>query len=324
MSRVVSRYSGVINPRENQTFSLPDGRILGYAEYGHPNGFPVFSFHGFPSSRLESFPVDKLAYRRRLRIIALDRPGFGLSSFQPHRRITDWPADVEAFAHHNGIKRFAVFGASGGGPYALACAHALPLQMLSAVGVFAGGPPWRAGRQHMPWYGRLTAWASTYWPTAFGVVTNSLIGVLRWIVTTGPVTRWIDKFLETATKAKKEKQSPTAEDELGLIEDEEPTIATRRERLLRLGFEGFAQGSEAFVQEAKLLSDDDWGFEFEDIKYNPIRIWHGSRDVNAPIQMIRYMADRLPHSILTEFDETHFTMAKHLDQAFSELIPEEE
>src|ERR1700761_1137663 len=108
-----SRYLSTIhringNGRENQTFTLPDGRVLGYAEYGLPTGFPIFFFHGFPASRLEGFPFDRMARRRGLRIISLDRPGFGLSTFQAHRRIIDWPADVEHFASRNGIQRFAV------------------------------------------------------------------------------------------------------------------------------------------------------------------------------------------------------------------------
>jgi hypothetical protein len=95
--------------------------------------------------------------------------------------------------------------------------------------------------------------------------------------------------------------------------------------MLRLLFEGFRQGSKAFVQEAILLSNVTWGFRFEDVDYDPIRIWHGSNDVNAPIEAIRYMNQRLPHSILTEFaGDTHFTMAKHFSQALDELVPQQE
>lgn len=64
----------------NQTFKLPDGRVLGFAEYGSPDGKALLYFHGYPSSRLEGKPVDDMARRRGLRFIAIDRPGFGLSS----------------------------------------------------------------------------------------------------------------------------------------------------------------------------------------------------------------------------------------------------
>lgn len=83
--------------------------------------------------------------RSDLRVIAPDRPGFGLSTFDARRRITDWPADVKALAAHLGITRFAILGGSGGAPYALACARALPADMVSAVGLYAAAAPWSVG-----------------------------------------------------------------------------------------------------------------------------------------------------------------------------------
>lgn len=127
--------------RTRQTLILPDRRLLGFAEFGDPSGTPLVYFHGFPMSRLEGWSIDRMARRRRLRVIAPDRPGFGLSTFRDQRRITDWPVDVRALASHLGLERFAILGVSGGGPYAVACASALPREMLSAVGVVAGGPP---------------------------------------------------------------------------------------------------------------------------------------------------------------------------------------
>jgi pimeloyl-ACP methyl ester carboxylesterase len=52
-----------------------------------------------------------------VRHIQLDRPGFGLSDFQPGRTVLDWPDDVAHVADLLGIERFAVIGVSGRGPY---------------------------------------------------------------------------------------------------------------------------------------------------------------------------------------------------------------
>jgi hypothetical protein len=172
----------------------------------------------------------------------------------------------------------------------------------------------------MPWWSKALSWAAFGWPKTLGVVTNALVGMARWILRTGVVTRRIDTFLESK---KKEKKESSADDELGMEGDEKLTTAQRRERLLRLSFDGFSQGAEGFVHEARLLSQLDWGFRFEDVDYNSIKIWHGSKDINAPVQMIRYMAARLPHGVLHEFDDTHFTMHKHLERVFSELVPEQ-
>lgn len=60
------------------------------------------------------------------RCVTLDRPGLGLSTFQPNRRIVDFPADVLAVADHLKVDKFHVVGISGGAPYALVCAKEIP------------------------------------------------------------------------------------------------------------------------------------------------------------------------------------------------------
>jgi pimeloyl-ACP methyl ester carboxylesterase len=126
----------------NQIIMLKDGRQLGYDEYGPSDGKPLFYFHGTPSSRKDWHALgnEGLAEKLGVRVIVADRPGIGLSSFQPGRRIGDWAIDVEALADALGLERFAVLGYSGGGPYALACAQKIP-QRLTAVGVVAGEGP---------------------------------------------------------------------------------------------------------------------------------------------------------------------------------------
>ncbi len=37
-----------------ESVGLPDGRVLAYEDYGDPAGFPVLSFHGGLSSRLDA------------------------------------------------------------------------------------------------------------------------------------------------------------------------------------------------------------------------------------------------------------------------------
>ena len=102
--------------KTNQQIKLKDGRMLGYAEYGAPEGKPVFYFHGFPSSRLDwpLFDTDAIAARLNARIIAVDRPGMGLSDFKRARKLLDWPDDVIELADALQVDRFAVLGISGG------------------------------------------------------------------------------------------------------------------------------------------------------------------------------------------------------------------
>ena len=293
----------------DQTFTLSDGRVLGYAEYGVSNGSPLLFFHGFPSSRLEASGLDRILRRRNLRVIAPDRPGFGLSSFQANRRITDWPADVKELTQHLGIQRFTILGGSGGGPYTLACAHLLPRDTLSAVGLMAPAGPWESGTQDVPWSSWLTAVAAAYVPSGLTVAADGLVWLAKRLVQRDFVTKRIEAWLKSLEKE--------------ADEEEDSTVEERRERLLRIAFEGFAQGAQGMVQEAQLLTTD-WGFKLEDVQYDRIQIWHGTQDQQSPIRMVRYIAERLPHADLHEFDGIdHFKMGNHFEEILSELVPEE-
>ena len=112
-----------ITDREKQTITLADGRILGFAEYGKPNGYPVFYFHGFPGSRMEGKFFEDGLMHTNLRFICPDRPGIGLSSAQPNRTLHDWANDIQELIRHLKISKYALFGLSGGVPYALACTY---------------------------------------------------------------------------------------------------------------------------------------------------------------------------------------------------------
>jgi pimeloyl-ACP methyl ester carboxylesterase len=121
---------------------LPDGRMIGYAEYGTEQGKPLFYFHGWPSSRIEfgGYKGDEIAWRLNVHVIAVARPGFGLSSYQPYHRLLDWPKEIAFLADHLGLQRFAILGYSANRPYTLACAYALA-DRLTAVGVVSGLAP---------------------------------------------------------------------------------------------------------------------------------------------------------------------------------------
>ena len=135
--------------REDQTLTLSGGRKLGFAEYG--SGTPLLYFHGHPCSRLEA---RYLAGREGIRVIGIDRPGMGLSSYQPKRTLISWTDDVVSLADSLGLEKFAVVGLSGGAPYALACAYAIP-ERISACGIVSG--VWSIDRRTaflaawMPW-----------------------------------------------------------------------------------------------------------------------------------------------------------------------------
>lgn len=250
--------------RTQQTFRLPDGRILGYAEYGDPQGKPMFYFHGWPSSRIEfgGLNGDEIAKRLNVHIIAPDRPGFGISSYQPHHRFTDWPKDVCSLADHLGYHRFAVMGYSASSPYTLACAHALS-DRLTALGVVSGvaqpfsvpgataGMPtimlWTTARIHP----RLT-WL------LFNMMKNTLANAPR------------DQLPKSA------RQAMMAEADFIFIQSHPYANGAN----LDGGVEALRQGGLG-PAEAGGLYWKPWGFHLEDI-HMKVHVWHGEDDLNAP------------------------------------------
>lgn len=118
---------------------LSDGKRLCWTEYGNPGGAPVLLFHGNPGSRLCWGAMPGAPFLPGVRLIAPDRPGYGRTDFKP-RALERWPGDMVELANHLHIGTFAVFGPSGGAPYALACAWKIP-DRLSAVGVFGAVGP---------------------------------------------------------------------------------------------------------------------------------------------------------------------------------------
>ncbi|RHZ52341.1 hypothetical protein CDV55_103428 [Aspergillus turcosus] len=139
----------------SDTLPLPDGRKLGYAQYGSLTGRPIFYLHGLPGSRLEAAGFDELGQELGARVIGVDRPGIGWSSPHPGRRLLDHPKDIDHLAKHLELDEYSVLGISAGGPYALACAAALPHERLKCVSIVCGlGPP-DIGMSGADWLHRL-------------------------------------------------------------------------------------------------------------------------------------------------------------------------
>ena len=273
----------------SQTFQLRDGRTLGYAEYGSADGKPVFYFHGYVGARLEAGPWADAATEAGVRLIAPDRPGFGLSTFQPGRRFLDWPADVVELADHLALKRFAVLGISGGGPYALACTARIS-ERLTTCGIVCGMAPLEMGTDGMRANNRLIFFLARKLPW--------LLKPLLWL-TLGKASQDEARFkmlLEKSTKA-------LPEPDKFVIQN-----ADLMTHLIASTKAGFSQGAEAAALEGKLYANA-WDFRLEDITLNPIYLWHGEKDVNVPVGMAHGVASKLAHCRATFYpEESHISL----------------
>jgi pimeloyl-ACP methyl ester carboxylesterase len=131
--------------QRDETIRLADGRTVGFADFGPGPGpgagraggaageTPVIWCHGGPGCRLGPSYVADAARAAGLRIVGIDRPGYGLSTAQPGRTIAGWVPEALAVADHLELGRFVTAGVSTGGAYALALAALAPERVLGAV-----------------------------------------------------------------------------------------------------------------------------------------------------------------------------------------------
>src|SRR5450631_4216461 len=126
--------------RRHRSIVVSDGRVLCFAEWGDPAGFPVFSLHGTPGGRLNRHPDESKYAVAGARVITYDRPGYGSSGREQGRSVVDCVHDVAAIADALGIERFAVTGGSGGGPHSLAVAARLGSRVTRARSVVGVAP----------------------------------------------------------------------------------------------------------------------------------------------------------------------------------------
>lgn len=113
---------------------------MGFAQYGHPDGFPIVNCHGGVAGRVDVMTAAAPAREAGVRLISPDRPGLGLSDPMPDRTLLDWPRDVEELADRLGLDRFACMGRSMGDQYAAALGFALA-DRVTRVAIVAGAVP---------------------------------------------------------------------------------------------------------------------------------------------------------------------------------------
>ena len=274
------RVPRVEKPRAEGRFYLPNGRRLGYAEFGDPSGVVVLWFHGTPGARRQ-FPLvgRRAAMKLGLRVVVLERPGSGLSDPHPYAAVADWATDMAAVADALGAERLGVVGLSGGGPYALACGAVPPLaDRVAAVAVLGGvvpsvGPEATAGsvadlaRRFAPMLSQLRR------PLA-----ALSIGLLAPLI---PFSHYAYRAYSGISPEGDKRVFADPEIEGMFIDD------------IVLAIKGRCQ---ALVDDARLFGRD-WGFRLADVNV-PVRWWHGDADPLVPLAAAQAAVSRLPDAEL--------------------------
>lgn len=265
------------------------GRTLCIAEWGDPDGFPVFALHVTPGGRLNRHPDETKYADAGARVVTYDRPGYGRSDRQPGRTVADCVADVAAIADHLGMDRFSVTGASGGGPHSLAVAARLGdrvVRVRCQVGVapydgtdldfFAGMDPLNV--------------------TEFGWALDGVATL---------VPQLERELREMAARVAQDPAQILGED-VQLAEADRKVLArpefadlirTATEELVRGGVWGWVDDDLAFTR--------PWGFELAEIRV-PVQVRYGSKDVLVPAAHGAWLAANVPGAqVVVEDDEGH-------------------
>ncbi|MEC3920272.1 alpha/beta fold hydrolase [Nocardia sp. CDC160] len=249
------------------------GAVVGGMDCGDHTGYPVLAFHGSPGCHVEAVAfADAPAAAAGLRLVAVDRPGMGMSELAPQRQVIEWTETVAAVADHFGFDEFAVLGASGGGPYAMACAHALPDRVSSCVLVSSLAPVTDAA-----------AADSGEGKRAGGLMILRLFPFLA-----RPVARRLSSIVkkDRGVAAMIAQMSQADQDRIARDDQLRADITAN----IRTAFVPGSRGTAADMQR---LFARPWGFDPADIVV-PTVIWHGTRDANVPVGDGRRLAAMIP------------------------------
>lgn len=283
------------------TIDLRDGRTIGYAEYGDLAGNPIFYFHGGQESRLSSFFMDSIAMKMGIRIISMDRPGIGISSFQKDRTFYDWGKDVNELADFLGIKKYSIFGLSGGAPHVLSCLINNPERIKNAA-IISGATPY-------DYKGTLKG---MWFP----------VKILHWLAgmkSDKKLRKYIQKdfhsMLNNPEKRMKQFQRFLPEPDKKMMRNN-PNYGWD---FIQGSIESYKQGVDGVVQEWKLYVAD-WGMNFNNIEH-PVTLWYGREDKMAPVARGEFYKEHLRNSTLKIINnEAHFSLIRnHLTEILSDL-----
>lgn len=298
---------------QSSTFTLKDGRILGYQVY-ESSHIPsiaaptVLYFHGFPGSHPEGGCLRVQASSHEVRLITLSRPGYGKSTFQPQRTFLDWPKDVIEFVDHLNIQTFYIIGMSGGCPYVLACLKTIPRERLLRTAIVSGAYPFCMTSKETLATNRILARAST---SAW--FSSLLPVVLNW---------YVGRF------ARDDKQAAKFEkwcvQEIGSrhpIEAQCLKDVEVRKAVVHSCKESFRQGGLGMAWEANMLSSD-WGIAFQELDGTGLDIWYGKVDQNVSCSKAVAVMETLKGSELHLMEgEAHLSLlVNYADEILSHLL----
>ena len=254
------------------------GRDVSLRLYGPPTGLPVVCQYGSPGTSLLSPRQISAVERAGVRLLVVDRPGYGASTRRAGRRVADVVADVSTVVDDLGWDRFAIWGGSGGGPHALACAAALPQRVSRCASVVGPAPFDAVG---LDWFAGMSE----------GNVKEFRLAQ-RGELAYRPL---VEKLAADAVSAAAAGDiQVAAEYQLADSDIEALKARTTEEGYLARVQAAFGDGMDGWIDDC-IAMVRPWGFDLASISV-PVNVWYGADDVLVPGGHSEYLARAIPNS----------------------------
>jgi pimeloyl-ACP methyl ester carboxylesterase len=289
-----------------QQISLPDGRQLGFSVVGE--GTPVLYFHGTASSRLETLLLKEFVYTNNFQIVGVDRPGYGLSTFAPRRRLRDFTLDVNSLMAHLGLEKFALLAWSGGGPFGLTYVALFPERVTKAVIVGSPALPFDVATAHNNSLARF----------AMKIPALGMWGLKRFRAEVLKANKDINAFLESKNGRKTVESWPKEDAKFFAG----PSWLTLMYGSMAEGFRQENDGVKAVFQEHQLFIKP-WAEPISLIPPGKVYVWHGTEDTTCRVDNAYRLVEAIPNACLEVFEgKAHCVMFDNLPKLRSALSSE--
>lgn len=280
---------------ERGQLTFDDHQVSWYSAGPRDAELTLLWHHGTPNTGEPPSPLVEVAVERGLRVIGFDRLGYGDSSDAGAHSVGQGARVAQAVLDELSAGAVIAVGYSGGGPYALASAVAMP-ERVKRVVLFASLAPFITDREDPrglgPWW----------WRGMHGPGLREVLAALR-----GGAA--LKRHLDDSRA-----DPPMFNDrDMDALKGRWSCFEGIAARAVETGIEGVAADDLAYVRA--------WGFSVMDVA-QPVLVVHGEADMVVPARHGRWLARAMPDATLTvRSGDGHLSALNGMDDALEWIAP---